>query len=83
VRGPDLLDVKHNATLSDKLGFIQELEAMLRELKNLGIAVYAATRSAKFTNDSWTSKTPMPLTVGYLAAVPMGPKLVPRRLGGL
>jgi hypothetical protein len=73
--------------MSDKLSFAQELETMLRELEDLGVAVYVATRSAKFTNDHWTNKEPTPLTIGYLAAVPkgtsLGEMLVPRRLSAM
>jgi hypothetical protein len=83
----DLLDAKYDASLSDKLSFAQELETMLRELEDLGAAVYVATRSAKFANDHWTNKEPIPLTIGYLAAVPkgtsLGEMLVPRRFSGM
>ena len=60
---------------------------MLRELEGLGAAVYSAVMSTKVTNDNWTNKTPIPLTIGYLTAVPMErileEMLVPRRLGGV
>jgi len=83
----DLLDAKYDASLSDKLSFAQELETMLRELEDLGAAVYVATRSAKFANDHWTNKEPIHLTIGYLTAVPkgtsLGEMLVPRRFSGM
>jgi transcriptional regulator with XRE-family HTH domain len=83
----DLLDIGNDATFSDKLSFCQELETMLRKLEGLGGAVYSAIRSTKVTNDNWTNKTPIPLTIGYLTAVPteriLEEMLVPRRLGGV
>lgn len=83
----DLLDVGNDASFSDKLSFCQELETMLGELEGLGVAVYSAMRSTKVTNGNWTNKTPIPLEIGYLTAVPMErvleEMLVPRRLSGM
>jgi len=68
----DLLDIKYDASFSNKLNFSQELETMLRELEGLGAAVYSALRSTKITRDNWVNKTPLPLTIGYLVVVPKG-----------
>jgi transcriptional regulator with XRE-family HTH domain len=81
----DLLDVGNDASFTDKLSFNQELETMLRELEGLGAAVYSAIRSTKIASDNWTNKTPIPLAIGYLTAVPkeriIEEMLVSRRLG--
>ena len=46
---------------------------------------YSAFRDVKLTNDSWSDKTPLPMTVGYLTVVPANKQLdemfVPRRGG--
>jgi transcriptional regulator with XRE-family HTH domain len=83
----ELLDVGNDASFTEKLSSNQELETMLRELEGLGAAVYSAIRSTKITGDNWMNKTPIPLTIGYLTAVPkeriIEDVLVSRRLDAM
>jgi transcriptional regulator with XRE-family HTH domain len=80
----DLGDIISDISCSDKLQYIQELEAMLRQLQGLGAATYSASRSTKMVGAFWDNKTPVPLVIGYLTVVPEGKvieqMMVPRRL---
>jgi transcriptional regulator with XRE-family HTH domain len=78
----DLMDLDE-VPFSNKRAYHRELEAMLRGLEEQGTLVYSAFRNVKLTNDSWSDKTPLPMTVGYLTVVPASKQLdemyVPRR----
>ncbi len=80
----DLIDVRDDASFSDKLGFNEYLGTMLRELEGFGTVTYSAFRSVKMTGENWTDKTPLQLTIGYLTVVPAREVLeemfVPRRV---
>jgi transcriptional regulator with XRE-family HTH domain len=66
----DLLDIKDDASFTDKHHFNQSLETILRELEDMGAAVYCSYRSVKMTNDRWVDKTPLSLHISYLVVVP-------------
>jgi transcriptional regulator with XRE-family HTH domain len=80
----DLVDAGDDVSYSDKLEFDESMEEMLRELEDLGTIAYSAFRHVKVTGDNWADKTPLQMTIGYLAIVPAGRTLstmfVPRRL---
>jgi hypothetical protein len=44
----------------------RDLTAKVEALKARGISVHIGIRRTKITNDSWSDKTPIPWTVGYL-----------------
>jgi transcriptional regulator with XRE-family HTH domain len=72
----DLMDISDEASFSDKVGFNKELGEILRELDDLGMAVYSAVRHTKVTGKTWQDKTPMPLTIGYVTVVPAEKEIV-------
>ena len=55
----DLVDIRSDVSFTDKVAFNQDLETTLRELHELGAAVYSASRSLRLTSDTWVDKTPM------------------------
>lgn len=78
----DLMDLDE-VPFSDKRAYHRELETMLRGLEDQGTLVYSAFREVRLTNESWSDKTPLPMTVGYLTVVSANKQLaemyVPRR----
>lgn len=79
----DLQDLGMVSSYSERLGYSDDLESMLRNVEGFGAAVYSSFRPVKITNDSWQDKTPMPLQIGYLVIVPatkvLADMFVPRR----
>ena len=80
----DVADVWDDISFSDRLGYTQDMEKMLRELEGLNVHVYEASRSTKMVGVHWENKTPIPLTIGYLVIAPKGKDIaqlmVPKRL---
>lgn len=79
----DLGDLGDDGSFSERLGYQRSLEDLLKQLEVLGAACYSAFRATKMVGASWTDKTPIPMTIGYLTVVPAGKVLtemmVPRR----
>lgn len=80
----DLVDIWDDISFSDRLSYTQEMEKMVRDLESLGVHVHEAARSTKMVGANWDDKTPIPLTIGYLVAVPKDKEIkqlmVPKRL---
>jgi transcriptional regulator with XRE-family HTH domain len=80
----DLMDISDEISFTDKLAYNEALGTMLHDLGHLGVWVYSALRSTKIVGENWLDKTPMPITIGYLTAVPKGrviaEMMVPKRL---
>jgi transcriptional regulator with XRE-family HTH domain len=80
----DLVDVSDDVSFSDKVGFNQDLESLLRQLESLGAAVYSASRATKIVGENWADKHPISTTIGYLIVVlaekHIEEMIVPRRL---
>lgn len=80
----DIVDISAEASFLDKLAYSREMDTMLRSLEGLGASVYSAIRTTKMVGAFWTDKTPIPITIGYLTAVPSDRPIteimVPRQL---
>ena len=73
----DYGDISDSFTsFGERVSYQTEIAGIVDGLKLRGISVYTAIRHTKLLNDSWTSKTPLPWTIGYLvfgAASGFGP----------
>lgn len=80
----DLGDLGGDGSFSDRLGYQRSLGELLEQLEASGAACYSALRATKMVGANWVDKTPVPMTIGYLTAVPVEKVLtevmVPRRL---
>jgi DNA-binding XRE family transcriptional regulator len=80
----DLMDLGSDVPYSDKLAFNRDMGSLLANLEAEGAVIYAATRNMRISNEAWENKTPLPMTIVYLSAVPRDrePKeiMVPKRL---
>lgn len=70
----DLMDLDE-VPFSDRRAYHKELESLLRGLEGQGTVVYSAFRDVKLTNDRWSDRTPLPVTIGYLTVVSAGKEL--------
>jgi transcriptional regulator with XRE-family HTH domain len=67
----DLVDVAADSSFSQKIAYGEDLDALLRDLKKLDVALYSAFRQCRMTNDSWADKTPIPMKIGYFTVLPI------------
>jgi transcriptional regulator with XRE-family HTH domain len=80
----DLNDAYDELSFADRLSYDRELGIMLHDLEQLGVWVYSGLRNTKMVGENWVDKTPMSVTIGYLAIVPEGRSIeqlmAPKRL---
>ena len=73
------------ASRQEMLGYGDEVDTMIAELRAAGFCVCMAVRQTSITSKSWKDQTPMDLDVAYLVAAPIDSTpakiAVPRRLG--
>jgi transcriptional regulator with XRE-family HTH domain len=74
----DYGDVHDHHGFGEKVGFHGILDDLVDSIRKQGFSICYGVRRTKLTNDSWINKTPWPVTIGYVFAVPVGsePKLV-------
>jgi transcriptional regulator with XRE-family HTH domain len=81
----DCMDVADVASRREMLGYGDELDKIIGELREAGFCVCMALRRASITNKSWANETPMNLDVAYLVPAPLDSPpakiVVPRNLG--
>jgi len=61
-----------DVSYSHRLTFEQELGAALGELEQLGAWAYSGVRNTNIVGENWVNKSPMSITIGYLALVKKG-----------
>jgi transcriptional regulator with XRE-family HTH domain len=83
----DCMDAADVATRRDMLGYGDQLETMIGELRTTGFCVCMAVRHTSITSKSWADQTPWDLEVAYLVAAPVDSPpekvAVPRKLGSM
>ena len=83
----DCMDVADVASRREMLGYGDEIDAMIAELRATGFCVCMAVRETRITNKSWVDQTPRDLAVAYLVAAPVNSPptkiVVPRKLGSV
>ena len=67
----DCMDMADVASRQDMLGYGDEVDMMIGELRATGFCVCMAVRKTSITNKSWKDQTPMDLEVAYLVAAPV------------
>jgi transcriptional regulator with XRE-family HTH domain len=81
----DCMDVADVASRREMLGYGDEVDAMIAELRATRFCVCMAVRQTSITSKSWKDQTPMDLEVAYLIAAPIDSPpakiVVPRKLG--
>jgi transcriptional regulator with XRE-family HTH domain len=83
----DCMDVADEASRREILGYGDEVDMMIAELRATGFCVCMAVRQTSITGKSWKDQTPMDLDVAYLVAAPIDSPpakiVVPRKLGSM
>lgn len=67
----DCMDVADVASRREMLGYGDQLEEMIAELRSTGFCLCMGVRQTAITNKSWADPTPLALSVVYLVAAPV------------
>jgi transcriptional regulator with XRE-family HTH domain len=83
----DCMDVADVASRREMLGYGDEVDTMIADLRAAGFCLCMAERHTSITNKSWVDQTPLKLDVAYLVAAPIDSPpakvVVPRELGSM
>jgi hypothetical protein len=83
----DCMDVADVASRREMLGYGDEVDTHIAELRATGHCLCMAARSTSITSKPWPNPTPMPLDVAYLVVAPIDAPpakiVVPHKLGSL
>ncbi|GLS42875.1 hypothetical protein GCM10007884_08600 [Methylobacterium brachythecii] len=80
----DLKDLWVEMSFGQRLGYRDDLARLKDEIEGHGMDLYWALRPTRLVGESWTDKTPVSTTIGYLTIVSNEKKLtsimVPRKI---
>ncbi len=80
----DCLDIRNDAGRAEMLGYGDALDEIVAPLREAGLCLTVATRKALIGRPDWTDKTPIPISIMYVAATsadtPALKMVVPRKV---